>query len=165
MAASPSLRDRHAIEDYLYVEADLLDRWRLDDWFALFDKGAHYEVPGTDSPEDATADTSLFYIADDYVRLKYRIERLKSKNAHSEFPHSRVFRMVGNVRWLGGDDASAEYDCKFITNRSRDDITDHYFGRHRYQFALTAGRIRIVKKRTTLDTGSLRPQGRISIIL
>lgn len=165
MTTNDILRDRQAIEDFLYAESDLLDRWRLDEWLALFAPGARYEVPSTDAPEEAQSSNSLFYIADDYSRLQHRIARLNNKNAHSEFPRSRVFRMVGNVRFLGGDGDTVEYGCKFITMRSRDDLTDHYFGHHHYRLTLRDGDIRILEKRTTLDTGSLRPQGRISIIL
>ena len=60
---------RSDVEDFLFAEADLLDQWRLPEWLTLFTDDAKYEVPCTDLPPDASPDTNLFYIADDYVRL------------------------------------------------------------------------------------------------
>ena len=47
---SPGLRAR--IEDFLYLEADLLDEWRIEEWFALFAEGATYEVPPTGEADE-----------------------------------------------------------------------------------------------------------------
>ena len=79
---------RGRIEDFLYLEAELLDDWKVEEWFALFAEGATYEVPPTGTDETDPA-TSLFYIADDYVRLRERVVRLTKKEAHSEFPRSQ----------------------------------------------------------------------------
>ena len=57
---------RLRVEDLLYEEADLLDRWQLDDWLALYTEDAHYYVPPSDVDGDtANPDTALFYINDD----------------------------------------------------------------------------------------------------
>jgi p-cumate 2,3-dioxygenase beta subunit len=94
---------RTEAEDFLYHEAALLDEWRLDEWFALFAPGAVYEVPTAGAPDDADSAASLFYVADDYARLRQRVERLKKPGAHSEWPRSEGARIVGNVRILGHD--------------------------------------------------------------
>ena len=80
-----STHDRSRIEDFLYLEADLLDQWRLPEWLALFTDDALYEVPCTDLPAGASPDENLFYIADDRFRLGERVKRLMKKTAHSEF--------------------------------------------------------------------------------
>jgi 3-phenylpropionate/cinnamic acid dioxygenase small subunit len=36
---------RIELEDFLYLEAALLDEWRLEEWLALFVPGARYLVP------------------------------------------------------------------------------------------------------------------------
>lgn len=61
---------RSEVEDLLYLEADLLDAWKLKDWLALYTEDAEYEVPSADLPGDADPATSLFYIADDRFRLE-----------------------------------------------------------------------------------------------
>ena len=60
---------RAEVEDFLYEEAALLDRWRLEDWLELLTHDAEYEVPSTDAPLSKTGD-ALFLIADDYRRIR-----------------------------------------------------------------------------------------------
>lgn len=157
--------DRGVFEDFLYHEAALLDAWKLDEWFALFTEDAIYEVPTAGAGEDANPQTSLFYIADDYVRLRHRITRLNSREAHSEFPRSHVMRSITNVRILSAEADSAHIACCFVTYRSKHNVTDVFPGHHRFLLRRTPDGIRIASKRSYLDLTSLRPQGRISIIL
>jgi p-cumate 2,3-dioxygenase beta subunit len=152
-------------EDFLYEEAAILDEWRLDDWFALFAEGATYEVPAAGAADSANPASTLFYVADDYHRLRHRVERLKKDAAHSEYPRSDGLRLISNVRILGADEKGTSVGCAFVTYRSKNDVTDIYFGHHRYVLRPTPDAIRIVSKRTLLDMSSLRPQGRVSIIL
>ena len=53
----------------------------------------------------------------------------------------------------------------FLVYRTKDGVTDTYFGSSRYRLALKGGSFRIRDKRCLLDTDGLRPQGRVSIIL
>src|SRR5262249_42593794 len=85
------------VEDFLVREAALLDEWRLDDWLDLFTEDARYMVPATDMPTADPKET-LAIINDDMARLRGRVERLKSRHAHREFPWSRTRRFVTNVR-------------------------------------------------------------------
>ena len=93
---------RAEVEDFLYHEADLLDSWRLDDWLALCTEDVNYFVPPNDKP-DADHRFALFTIADDAVRLRERIIRLKDPNCHAEFPPSRTRRFITNVRITGAE--------------------------------------------------------------
>ena len=52
---------RGRIEDFLYLEAELLDEWKIEEWFALFAEGATYEVPPTGSP--ATGFATIKYLS------------------------------------------------------------------------------------------------------
>src|SRR5881397_4108566 len=100
---------RLEVEEFLVEEAAILDEWRLDDWLALFTEDATYVVPSTDVPEgDPSHDLTL--IDDDHLRLTWRVNRLKSRHAHREFPWSRTRRHVSNVRIVGveGNEVSAE---------------------------------------------------------
>ena len=156
---------RSDVEDFLFAEADLLDQWRLPEWLTLFTDDAKYEVPCTDLPPDASPDTNLFYIADDRVRLGERVKRLMKRTAHAEFPHSRTRHLVSNVRIRKhiGDDI--EVSSAFITYRTKDGVTDTYFGSNRYRLVPGNGTFRIKEKRCLLDSEGLRAQGRVSIIL
>jgi p-cumate 2,3-dioxygenase subunit beta len=167
VAARPAERplSRAEYEDFLYTEAALLDEWRMDEWFALFLEGATYEVPCAGAPDSADSSEDLFYISDNYFRLRHRVARMNKETHHSEFPHSAVTRMIGNVRILGSDESGASVGCTFVTHRSKNDVLSVYCGHHRYVLRSVDGQIRIVSKRTYLDLNSLRLQGRVSIIV
>ena len=156
---------RGAIEDFLFDEAALLDTWQLDAWLALFEPDALYEVPTTGAADDAESSEELFLISDDRMRLEHRIRRLNKREAHSEWPRSRTVRAISNVRVLAVDGDEATVRSVFITYRSRNDVTDCYFGHHLYHLRATGAGLRIVSKRSMLDMSSLRPQGRVSIIV
>lgn len=165
MSAAATYRTRADFEDFLYHEAALLDEWRLDEWFALFAEDATYEVPTASSREDVRSDSDLFYIADDHVRLHHRVERLKKTGAHSEWPRSTGCRLVNNVRVIGGDNTGTIVRTAFVAYRSKNDITDTYFGHQQYRFVEVGGALKIREKRVYLAMTSLRPHGRVSILL
>jgi p-cumate 2,3-dioxygenase beta subunit len=157
--------NRGDYEDFLFHEAALLDEWRLPEWLALFTEDAIYEVPTAGAANDANSATSLFYIADDHMRLRHRVNRLMKREAHSEFPRSKTMRMIGNVRILNTDGITTEIASAFITYRSKNSATDTFFGHHRYVIKSSGGGPKIAVKRSFLDADNLRPQGRVSIIL
>lgn len=156
---------RADVEDFLYLEASLLDEWRLTEWLELFREGAGYWVPPAGSDDDVDPSTTLFYVADDWFRLTERVKRLGKKTAHVEFPHSRCRHLVSNVRILGGDDGKFDVTSNFVTYRSKGGKTETYLGHHRYQMAITDGRIRILHKTSFLDTDNINDQGKVSIII
>jgi len=157
-----SLRAR--VEDFLYHEAALLDAWRLEEWAALFSEDGVYMVPATDAPEADPAST-LFLIHDDRFRLGERARRLMKPRAHAEFPHSRVQHTISNVRVTGEESARLRVECHFIVYRARRDLQDVFPGIARYVLAREANGFRIREKRAVLTIDSLRPQGKLSIIL
>ncbi|KWV50932.1 hypothetical protein AS156_14000 [Bradyrhizobium macuxiense] len=156
---------RTDVEDFLFNEAELLDQWRLPEWLTLFTEDARYEVPCTDLPTDASSDTNLFYIADDRMRLGERVKRLMKRTAHAEFPHSKTSRIVGNVRIHARHADEIDVTSVFQTLRTKDGVTDLYFGTNKYRLALRDDGFRIREKRCLLGGEGLRPSGRISIVL
>ena len=155
---------RGEVEDFLFHEADLLDRWQLTEWSALFTMDAQYLVPPTDDPEADPA-TTLFLIYDDHHRLTERAKRLLKKTAHAEFPHSRTRHLISNVRINQGSDGVVHATCNFLVTRSKQGTNDVFPGHSRYELVPTAASFRIRLKRAVLDLDSLRPQGKVSIIL
>lgn len=165
---APALRSdpaalRGRIEDFLYFEADLLDEWKVEEWFALFAEGATYEVPPTGSDESDSA-SSLFYIADDYVRLRERVVRLTKKEAHSEFPRSQQRHMISNVRVIAVTDGVADVACNFVTYRAKRGVVDTYYGKHLYRIDCRTEPFRIRSKRSILSMDMLYP-GKLTIIV
>ena len=156
---------RPEVEDFLYQEASLLDEWRLPEWLALFTEDAHYLVPATDLPADASPDQNLFYIADDRYRLEQRVARLMKKSGHSEQPRSKTRHMVNNVRVTAYEADALCVASAFAVYRTKDGVTDLYVGKALHELVPAGGNLRIRKKLCALDLDGLRPQGRISIIL
>jgi len=156
---------RGDIEELLFHEAELLDNWELTAWRELFVQDCLYVVPNLALPGDAPVRDILHLVVDDGHHLTERVKRLGKKTAHAEYPHSRTRRMISNVRIVerAGDFLRAQ--SNFITFRTSQQVTDTYFGQHRYKLVEDAGTLKIQEKRTILDIGSLRPQGRLSIIV
>jgi len=156
---------RAEVEDLLYHEADLLDSWRLDDWLALLTDDACYYVPPNDKP-DADPRFALFTIADDIVRLRERIIRLKDPNCHAEFPPSRTRRLIGNVRVTGVDGDVISAAANFIVHRFRYNDLDRVFvGQYRYRLKRIGGKLKIAERRAVLDEQQLGLLGSVSFIL
>ena len=159
-----SLLLRLNVEELLFQEADLLDQWKLDEWLSLFTDDAHYFVPSTDvSGDEADADTSLFYVCDDYHRMRERVVRLGKRAAHSEWPRSKTRHLVSNVR-AERKNGLIRARASFAIWRSKDTSSDVFVGHYLYEIVARDG-LRIQKKTCVLDMESLRPHGRISIIL
>jgi p-cumate 2,3-dioxygenase beta subunit len=156
--------DRAAVEEFLFAEAALLDDWRLDEWFALFAEGATYHVPSSGGRLDDDPATELFYISDNYVRLRERIVRLNNQEAHAEHPRSIVQHMIGNVRIIERHNDELVVECNFITHRSKNAALDTFFGRSRYRLDCSGDPFRILSKRSQLASDVLYP-GKISIII
>lgn len=156
---------RAEVEDFLFHEADLLDTWKLEQWAALFTDDAQYLVPPTDDP-DADPRQTLFLVYDDRHRLGERARRLMKKTAHAEFPHSRTRHMISNVRITRNDGGALHVTCNFVVYRSKQGVNDVYPGHSAYELLPADGGVfRIRLKRAMLDVDTLRPQGKVSIIL
>jgi p-cumate 2,3-dioxygenase subunit beta len=152
-------------EDFLILEASLLNEWRLEEWRALFTEDGRYLVPNTNGDPYASPDASLYLIADDGHHLTERVKRLNKKTAHAEYPRSRTRRLISNVRILERMPGQVKVESSFITYRAAQGVTDTFFGRHEHCIVEREGALRIQEKRTILDMETLRPQGRLSIIV
>src|SRR3989442_14429110 len=88
---------RNDVEEFLYREAALLDRWQLEEWLSLFTDDAVYHVPTIGTAPDTTPDNTLFYVADHRVRLRERVARLSKSSARLEAPRSRTRPLPSNL--------------------------------------------------------------------
>ena len=116
---------RTLVEDFLYREADCLDRWALEEWLALWaDTGEiSYVVAPTGEPDVAELEpsTAMFLIADDRYRLQQRVIRMGKKTFHSEYRPSRTRHMYSNVRLLRQTDETVDVCVQFsrLSNQER----------------------------------------------
>jgi p-cumate 2,3-dioxygenase beta subunit len=159
-----TITSRQEIEAFLYDEAALLDTWKLDEWIALFTADAQYVVPTTDLP-DGDPRRDLVFIDDDFIRLQGRVQRLKSRHAHREYPSSRTRHFVSNVRITGITGSEISVEASFLVYRFRDGSTEPFVGQYRYRLRRVDGSLKICYRRATLDNENLRGQGAVSIII
>jgi p-cumate 2,3-dioxygenase beta subunit len=152
------------VENFLVREAATLDEWRLDDWLALFTEDACYLVPSTDTPTADPKET-LAIINDDMARLRGRVERLKSRHAHREFPWSRTRRFVTNVRIKDISGEEIHVNASFLVYRIRSGQVDPLIGSYVYTLRRVDGSLKIAARKAVLDLEALRPHGTLSIIL
>jgi p-cumate 2,3-dioxygenase beta subunit len=152
------------VEDFILREAALLDDWRLDDWLALFTEDARYVVPATDLPT-GDPNESLAIINDDIARLRGRVERLKSRHAHREFPWSRTRHFITNVRIKETIGEEILVSASFLVYRIRSGHVDPLIGSYLYTLRRVDGALKIAARKAVLDLEALRPHGTLSIIL
>lgn len=151
-------------ERFLYEEADLLDTWRLPEWLELFSPEGHYLVPSTDLP-DGDPGRDLFLVQDDRFLLEQRIGSLMKRSAHAEYPHSRTRRMISNVV-AHADEDKVHIRANFAVFRMRGTAFDTYVGAYRHVLERDdQGALRYLERKSVLDLWSLRPHGKVSIIL
>jgi p-cumate 2,3-dioxygenase beta subunit len=164
MAPSQQAISRQQVEEFLYAEAALLDAWALGDWLLLFDEDAKYEVPCNDAPDGDPA-RDLMLIDDNYARLASRVDRLNSRRAHREYPHSRTNHQVFNVRVQDVLAEELSVKTSFTVWRFRGGRTSCYVGQYRYRLRRSDVGFRIAVKRAELDMTDLRSVGDVAIIL
>jgi 3-phenylpropionate/cinnamic acid dioxygenase small subunit len=118
---------RQQIEDFLYLEAELLDDRKLREWFELLSDDVRYWMPirhnTFDRPADLAEELSkpgeAYYFDDDKKSLKIRVERAYAKNAWAEMPPSRTRHMISNIRIKKDDGAEIEVHSNFLVYRTR----------------------------------------------
>lgn len=91
--------NRSAAEDLLYVEAQLIDEDKLEQWLQLFTTDGIYWVP-SDETADPEVETSIIH--DDTLQREKRIFQLRNKHLAQD-PRSRTVHLVSNVQVFPGD--------------------------------------------------------------
>jgi p-cumate 2,3-dioxygenase beta subunit len=159
--SAPALREM--VEDFLYQEAALLDAWRLDEWLALFTADGRYLVPTTDLP-DGDPRKDLVFIDDDMVRLRARVEGMKSRHGHREYPSSRTRRFISNIR-IRIENGVIVATSSFLVYRFRMGESSPYVGCYEHSLKQVDGELKILHRKAVLDLEALSEHGAVSIIL
>ena len=151
------------VEQFIYAEAELLDRWQLDEWLALFTEDAISQIPSLSDPTLNPKD-SLFLLADDAALLKSRVHQLLGGRAWAESPRSKTCRLITNVRARPLDEQTVSACANFHVHKSRHGQSSSFFGEYRYCLKRYAESFRIAERTVILAHDELR-QGQIGFIL
>ncbi|HVX23170.1 MAG TPA: aromatic-ring-hydroxylating dioxygenase subunit beta [Acidimicrobiales bacterium] len=154
-----------SVEGFLYHDAALLDARRFEEWLDLFALDCRYLVPATDRPGGDPL-TEMFLVNDDRFLLEERVAGIVKGTAWAESPPSTTHRIVGNVRAASTGDGLVRAEANFLIHRSSSRSILSYPGR--YELVLVAGGpagFVFQVRKATLAMETLRPHGRVSIIL
>ena len=116
----------HAISQYLFREAELLDTRRWDEWEALFSPDGMYWAPLVHDQIDPINHASIFY--EDAILRDVRLRRLEEARAWSQQPITRAARIIGNVQIVQQGEQSLKV-------RSTFQMTEWRKGREQRQLA------------------------------
>jgi benzoate/toluate 1,2-dioxygenase subunit beta len=140
--------DRGRVEDFLYLEARLMDTHAYDAWLALWTDDALYWVPSNDDDIDPERHVSIVY--ENRARLEDRIARLKSGAAYAQDPKSRLSRVVSNVEIEETSSGELLVHSVFNLTTLRRRRMDIFAGRSIYRLRSDGDSLKIAYKKVLL---------------
>ena len=111
-----------AAEEFIALEADLLDHREYQPWLTLWADDGRYVIP---IGEGDNFEDKLNYAFDDADMRRMRVSRLTSGQSMSANDAARTVRLVGRFRLLGIDDKGV------ITIRCAQNLTEYRRETHR----------------------------------
>ena len=139
----------HAVEQFLYRQADLLDSKRWEDWIGLFTEDGVYWMPP--DPSYTTWDGTPAIFAEDKNLMRVRMGRVLHPDAWSQRPLWGTNHVVSNViieKESPNGDVIARSRFHMMELR-RDDVR-HFAGSYMHQLKKTAEGYRIKLQRVDM---------------
>lgn len=162
---------QHAVEQFLYAEAELLDQHRYHDWIQLFADDIHYWLPirstltNRERHLEIAAEGEGAFMDDDLHYLRGRVRRLTSGVSWSEEPPSRTRRLLTNIRVrpaeAGSNAGALDVACNFYVYRSRLERHQDWFVGERFDLLrpadadVTGYPFTIAKRKVVLEQSTL----------
>ncbi|HEY4279737.1 MAG TPA: aromatic-ring-hydroxylating dioxygenase subunit beta [Conexibacter sp.] len=146
---------------FLYLEAELLDDRRFDEWLGLYSQDAVYWIP---QGPDADPRRQVQLMLDDRRRLAERVLRLRSGHAYSQDPPSRTAHLIGNVRIVGEADGVLTVASVQLITEMRKGRQAQYTARVLHELAPVEGRFSIRRKEARLVNGDV-PLGNVTFLI
>lgn len=164
---------RRQIEDFYYLEAELLDERKLREWLGLLTDDVRYWMPVRrnllERPNDVTEELSkpgeAYYFDDDLNSLRIRVERTYSKVGWAEVPPSRTRHLITNIRIKKDDGAEIEVRSNFLVYRTRmEGDKDLFVGTRHDLLRRVDGGLKLSRRTIILDQAVLDAKN-ISVLL
>ena len=99
--SSAAATDIRRIEEFLYLEAALLDERRYEEWLDLFTEDAHYWIPMEHDQDNPFDTVSLIY--DDRMSMELRVRQFSTPGRHAQAVKTWTSHVIGNVMVAGED--------------------------------------------------------------
>ena len=138
-------------QEFLGVEAKLLDERRFREWYALLDDDIVYHVPLRQARmafEDEVP-PGAYRLCDTKRHIETRLKRIESGAAWAETPPSRTLRLVGSLLVETTDRPDvivAESALLIYRQRGHDDRGDVIPVRRRDELRLTSAGVRLLRR-------------------
>lgn len=164
---------RHRVEDFFYLEAELLDERRLREWLELFTDDVHYWMPVRYNPlerpkdlnEELSGPGESYYFNDNKETLRIRVERFYSKSAWAEMPPSRTRHLISNIRIRQDNGVQLDVDSNFLVYRTRmEKDEDIFVGTRKDILRRVNKELKIARRKILLDQAVLGAKN-ISVFL
>jgi 3-phenylpropionate/cinnamic acid dioxygenase small subunit len=129
MSPSKSLKER--VEDFLALEAELLDERQYDRWLELLDDDLQYWMPLVRNfehsrPQDEYSQegSGAAWFDEGKSTLHQRIIQIQGGDHWAEEPLSRTTHMTSNVRIVSASDTEVTVKCRFLVyvNRREEEV-------------------------------------------
>src|ERR1700760_994000 len=148
------------IEDFLYLEADLLDERRYDEWLPLLADDLKYwmpirlNLPFRQRDQDITSENDASWFDDDKVTVTKRVRQIMTGIHWAEEPPSRVTHLISNVRLTSGAPGDPEFSVRshFLVHRNRlEDETDFLTGRREDVLRRNGSSFLVARRKIIID--------------
>ncbi|MBP2294974.1 3-phenylpropionate/cinnamic acid dioxygenase subunit beta [Azospirillum rugosum] len=157
------------VEDFLLMEADLLDDRRFADWLALCTDDIRYWMPmarnvqfNKTAQEYTREQMDTCWIDEGKETLTQRVKQLATGIHWAEEPQSRVSHLITNIRITevtpdaAGNAAEVQVRSRFLVYRNRlHDEVDIYVGKRRDTLRKLDGAWKIARREIFLDQNVL----------
>ena len=157
------------MEDFLYVEADMLDERRFRDWLNLLADDITYFMPirrnvkfGRHTEHENTRQgAGISWFDEDKWTLTKRVDQILTGVHYAEEPLSRVCHMVSNVQILRvtpsvDEPREVEVRCRFLVYQNRIEYETYTFvGKRTDLIRKTAEGWKIARREILLDQNVL----------
>lgn len=139
---------QHQVEQFLFLQSELLDSQLWRDYLDLFADDGIYWMPAAAEQTEWLSSPSIF--AEDRWMREVRLGRITHPNAWSQAPHWMTSHLVGNVSILRADDNEVQVRSRFHMAEYRRDKHRHFSGTYRHTLAREQGEWRIKLQRVDL---------------
>jgi 3-phenylpropionate/trans-cinnamate dioxygenase subunit beta len=160
-AFKASLELQHEVEQFLYLEAALIDGRRFRDWLELLAEDVRYNLSTNTLAQfrdrrKGVAPPTTYIFHENKYQLERRVARLETGMAWSEEPASRTRHFVANVRILSDENGELEVACNYIVHRASKARDHHnYIGARRDVLRRKGESFEIVAHELELDEFTL----------
>jgi 3-phenylpropionate/cinnamic acid dioxygenase small subunit len=156
------------IAEFLYVEAELLDERRYDDWLALLAEDIRYWMPmrrnvkyGDTEREFTREGADISWFDEGKETLTRRVRQIQTGIHWAEEPQSRIAHLVSNVQVLEATPSAAAAQevtakCRFLIYRNRVETeTDFLVGKREDTLRRNSDGWLIARRKIILDQNVL----------